>query len=152
MIFGSKPTGCPVLESHEDFTALEIIGAPFFIWWQSQLARQAASTLSGDIGASLNVFPKLTLMPDKGWHRAFDDPIPVHDGRVGSARRDRLEEVFKTAPPAAQKHSRCRARSGSCVVRLDQSPTCAVAARPEHRCSDRRYLHELASHSADARV
>jgi hypothetical protein len=25
------------------FTALEIIGAPFFIWWQAQLARPAAS-------------------------------------------------------------------------------------------------------------
>ena len=24
------------------FTALEIIGAPFFIWWQARLARQAA--------------------------------------------------------------------------------------------------------------
>ena len=26
------------------FTALEIIGAPFFIWWQAHLGRQAAST------------------------------------------------------------------------------------------------------------
>ena len=28
------------------FTVLEIIGAPFFIWWQAQLPRQTASTLS----------------------------------------------------------------------------------------------------------
>jgi hypothetical protein len=63
-----------------------------------------------------------------------------------------LTQLFKTAPPAAKKHSQRHARSGSCAVHSDQSPTCAAAARPEHRCSDRRYLHELASHAADARA
>src|SRR5882672_3324746 len=50
---------------------------------------------------------------------------------------------FRTVRPAARTHSRRRARSGSHAVRSYRSPVCAAAAKPGHRCFDRKYLREF---------
>src|SRR5260370_41739655 len=44
---------------------------------------------------------------------------------------------------APRTHSRHSAQSGSRAVHSDRSPVCAAAARPGHRCSDRKFLREF---------
>jgi hypothetical protein len=51
--------------------------------------------------------------------------------------------TFRTVRLAARTRSRRRARSGSRAVHWDRSPACAAAARPGHRCCDRKYPHEF---------
>src|SRR3982074_1464209 len=58
--------------------------------------------------------------------------------------------IFRMVRPAARTHSRRRARSGLRAVHSDRSPVCAAAARPGHRCSDRKYLRELGWLEANA--
>src|SRR6516225_11330019 len=55
----------------------------------------------------------------------------------------------RTARPEARKHSQRRARFGSRPRHSDLFPICAAASRPERRCSDRIYLHELALPATD---
>src|SRR4030088_3057633 len=51
--------------------------------------------------------------------------------------------LFRTVPRAARRYSRRRAPSESRAVHLDRSPVCAAAARPGHRCFDRKYPREF---------
>src|SRR3982074_934151 len=51
--------------------------------------------------------------------------------------------LFRTVRPAARRYSRRRAPSGSPAVHSDQSPVCAAAAGPGHRCFDRKYPREF---------
>src|SRR3981081_311670 len=57
---------------------------------------------------------------------------------------------FRTVRPAARTHRRLPARSGSHAVRSNRSPVCAAAARPGHRCFDRKYLREFGSLATNA--
>src|SRR6202790_2992598 len=51
--------------------------------------------------------------------------------------------AFRLVGPATRTRSQRRARSESRAVHWDQSPACAAAARPEHRCCDRKYPREF---------
>src|SRR5260370_32190738 len=51
--------------------------------------------------------------------------------------------AFRLVGPARRTRSQRRARSESRAVHWDQSPACAAAARPEHRCCDRKYPREF---------
>src|SRR6476620_1585589 len=54
----------------------------------------------------------------------------------------RISIVLSTALPATRTHNRHRARFGLRAAHWDRPRVCAVAARPGHRCSDRKYLRE----------
>src|SRR5258708_1681387 len=56
-----------------------------------------------------------------------------------------LSSSFRTARLAPRRYSRRHAQSGSFAAHLDQPPACAAAARPERRCSYRRYPREHGS-------
>src|SRR5258708_13901306 len=58
--------------------------------------------------------------------------------------------TFRTVRPAARTHSRRRARFESRAGRWDPSPVCVAAARPGHRCCDRKYPRELGWPAANA--
>src|SRR5882672_8869066 len=51
--------------------------------------------------------------------------------------------LFRTVRPEGRRHSRYRARSGSRAVRSDRPAVCAEAAKPGHRCFDRKCLREV---------
>src|ERR1700738_2474525 len=51
--------------------------------------------------------------------------------------------AFRLVGPATRTRSQRRARSESRAVHWDQSPACAAAARPGHRCCDRKYPREF---------
>src|SRR5260370_14365904 len=51
--------------------------------------------------------------------------------------------AFRLVGPATRTRSQRRARSESRAVQWDQSPACAAAARPRHRCCDRKYPPEF---------
>src|SRR3982075_3944996 len=57
--------------------------------------------------------------------------------------RRRIFITFRTVRRAARRYSRRRAPSGSPAVHSDQSPVCAAAAGPGHRCFDRKYPREF---------
>src|ERR1700704_4748250 len=58
--------------------------------------------------------------------------------------------LFRTVRPAARRYSRRRAPSESRAVHSDRSPVCAAAARPGHRCFDRKYPREFGWLATDA--
>src|SRR5260370_38542458 len=58
--------------------------------------------------------------------------------------------TFRTVRPAAGTHRLRRARFESRAGRWDPSPVCAAAARPGHRCCDRKYPRELGWPAANA--
>src|ERR1700724_3111590 len=51
--------------------------------------------------------------------------------------------AFRLVGPATRTRSQRRARSESRAVHWDQSPACAAAARPGHRCCGRIYPREF---------
>src|SRR5258705_5293002 len=76
------------------------------------------------------------------------DPCRLRDyhrrGEYGYNRNysGRISIVARTVLPATRTHNRHRARFGLRAAHWDRPRVCAAAARPGHRCSDRKYLRE----------
>src|SRR6202048_4779992 len=64
--------------------------------------------------------------------------------------RRHIFSIFRTVRPAARRYSRRRAPSESRAVHSDRPPVCAAAARPGHRCFDRKYPREFEWLATDA--
>src|SRR6267378_6041146 len=64
--------------------------------------------------------------------------------------RATFSAFFRTVRQAARRYSRRRAPSESRAVYSDRSPVCAAAARPGHRCFDRKYPREFGWLATDA--
>jgi hypothetical protein len=85
---------------------------------------------------------RLKLMPDKGWKREFDDPIPLPRGRQLVTLRDAATFIMKL-PKAEQNHAAWQAATEALIMAAEGRGPLMHARIGVMRALNRHHVREF---------